>query len=380
MGAAVSLAAAFLICTLVFLIPSSSYVDDPADINALKKTREIMKYVDERFLGEFDRQELADYMYLGLVSGLDDPYSTYFTKSEYEDVSMKQHGEYRGIGVTVATRAEDGALQITSVTPGGPSERAGVKADDLILSIDGQDFSEKPSSDAVEYIRELDADSLELTVYREETKEELTFTIPMEALEAYSVYSSMAEEGIGYIQITSFTGKTQDQFKDAMEDLKKQGMKALIVDLRGNLGGLVVAVRGVLESFMPEGLLYYTEDKYGNRVEYSCEGTNVLDIPMAVLVNKNTASASEIFSGAVKDHKVGTLIGTVTYGKGIVQDSYVLADGSVLRITTSHYYTPNGVDIHKHGITPDIEVENPDGADLQYKKAVQVLKEEMQDI
>lgn len=368
---------AILIVFLVLLAPYHSYVDDPTSLNAGKKTKEIMSYIDRYFLGETDKKTMADYMYLGLVAGLEDPYSTYYTKEEYDDISMGQQGDYRGIGITISTRVEDGALIITSVTENGPSERAGVLAGDLILKMDGQDFSKASSSEAVEYVRGLEADSMELTVYREDTGEELTFEIPLETLEAYSVKYRMLDDGIAYVNISSFTARTFEQFQEARTDLEEQGMKAMIVDLRGDLGGLVSAVRDVLTSFMPEGLLFYTEDKNGNRNEYFSKGENVLGIPMAVLVNNKTASASEIFAGAVQDHEVATIIGTVTYGKGIVQNSYELSDGSVLRITISHYYTPNGNDIHNQGITPDIQIENEEDEDTQYQKAVEILKNQL---
>ena len=376
-GAAVALTAAFLILLLIYLAPYHSYVEDPTGLNAGKKTKEIVSYIDQYFLGETDKKNMADYMYLGLVSGLEDPYSTYFTKEEYDDVSMNQHGDYRGIGITVSNRTEDGALIVTKVTENGPSERVGILTGDLILKINGEDFAKADPSEVVAYIRGLDADSVELTVYRENTGEELTFEIPMETLEDYSVKYKMMDDGIGYVYISSFTARTFEQFEEARTDLESQGMKALIVDLRGDLGGLVSAVKDVLNGFMPEGLIFYTEDKYGNRNEYFSKGEHVWDVPMAVLVNNRTASASEIFAGAVQDHEVATIIGEVTYGKGIVQNAYKLSDGSVLRITVSHYYTPNGNDIHKAGITPDILIENEDGKDTQYQRAVEILKKQL---
>lgn len=375
LGAVCAVIVMILIRQAVVYLPVSPYVTDPDSLSASKKTRQIMRYVDRYYLGDVDRQQLADTMYLGLVAGLGDPYSTYFTKDEYETVTMTQHGEYRGIGITITTRAEDGLLQILAVTPDGPAEKAGVKDGDLIRKINGEDFSHATTSEAADAIRGIEEDTLELTVYRESTEEELTFTISMEKLESYSVRETMLEDGIGYIEITSFTTLTAKQFDEARKTLEEEGMKALIVDLRVNRGGLVSGVYDTLNSFMPEGLLFYTENKNGSRKEFSSKGENVLEVPMAVLVSENTASAAEIFSGAVKDHDVAVLIGTVTFGKGIVQDSYVLADGSVLKLTVSHYYTPNGTDIHTFGITPDIEIENTEEEDLQFEKAVEILKE-----
>ena len=375
LGAAVALAAAFLVVGIIIWKPVSGSVQDPSSMDAYKKIRELENCIDRNYLGEIDKQTLADYMYLGLVTGLGDPYSTYFTKEEYDGVNRTQQGEYRGIGVTISNREEDSALIITGVTENGPAQRAGIEAGDQILAIDGTDYSHATSSEAAEYIRSLKTDSVELTVYRESEEKERTFTVPLEALEAYSVGYAMLDDQIGYIAISSFTAVTPKQFEEARKELEGEGMKALIVDLRNNQGGLVSSVHGVLNSFMPEGLLFYTEAKDGTGNQYYSDGSNPLTIPLAVLVNENTASASEIFAGAVKDYELGTLIGTVTFGKGIVQNAYSLSDGSVVRLTISHYYTPNGNDIHEKGITPDIELENSETEDLQFDKAVEVLEE-----
>ena len=376
-GAAAAAVLILVIRQAVLWLPVSASVDDPASMAAVKKTHEITHYIDEVYLGDIDKQKLTDYMYLGLLTGLEDPYSTYYTKAEYDEINMSQQGEYRGVGITIATREEDGALMIVDVISGGPAEAAGLLPGDEILKIDGNNFKNASSSAVVDYVRSLETDSAVFTVLREDTAEELEFTVKIEKLEALSVAYSMLEDNIGYIQVSSFTAVTAKQFDDARKSLEEDGMKALVIDLRNNQGGLVNAVYDMLCSMMPEGLLFYTESKDGTRKEYSCEGENPLEIPMAVLVNDKTASASEIFAGAVKDYGVAKIIGTVTYGKGIVQNAYILSDGSVIRLTVSHYYTPNGNDIHKHGITPDLEVTNPTGADLQLNKALDYLKEEI---
>ncbi len=286
LGAVCAVIVMFIIRQAVVYLPVSPYVTDPDSLAAGKKTRQIMRYVDHYYLGDVDRQQLADTMYLGLVAGLGDPYSTYFTKDEYEAVTMTQHGEYRGIGITITTRAEDGLLQILTVTPGGPAERAGIKDGDLIRKINGEDYSEAATSEASEYIRGIEEDTVELTVYRESTKEELTFTVNLEKLESYSVRGMMLEDEIGYIEITSFTTLTAKQFDEVRKSLEEEGMKGLIVDLRSNRGGLVSGVYDTLNSFMPEGLLFYTENKNGSRKEFNSRGNNVLEVPMAVLVSE----------------------------------------------------------------------------------------------
>ena len=206
----------------------------------------------------------------------------------------------------------------------------------------------------------------------------------MTGVEIPSVSSEMLEENIGYIKISKFTGVTYEQYHAAFEKLKEQGAKQLIVDLRNNPGGLMTAVCDVLREILPEGLIVYTEDKYGNRVEETCDGKSPLNMPLVVLVNEGSASASEIFAGAVQDHKVGTIVGTTTYGKGIVQTVRQLSDGSAVKLTVSKYYTPNGNNIHEVGIQPDVEVELSDDVtdlsqveqsqDNQLQKALEVVR------
>ena len=190
-----------------------------------------------------------------------------------------------------------------------------------------------------------------------------------------SVNSRMLENQVGYIQITEFTGVTASQFQTAYEELTAQGMQKLVIDLRGNPGGLVDSVCDTLSQILPEGVIVYTEDKNGNRSERDCAGESPIDIPLAVLVNEESASASEIFAGAVKDYEIGTIVGTTTYGKGVVQNTFRLSDGSVIRLTIAHYYTPEGNDINGVGITPDVEVEQSEDSetDVQLEKALEVL-------
>ena len=186
----------------------------------------------------------------------------------------------------------------------------------------------------------------------------------------------MLNETDAYLAISQFTGLTSDQFASVYQDLKNQGMQRLIIDLRGNPGGLLSAVCDTLRQILPEGLIVYTEDKQGDREEYTCDGETPLDIPLVVLVNENSASAAEIFTGAVKDYGIGAIVGQQTFGKGIVQDFYGLPDGSVVKLTVAHYYTPNGNDIHGVGIAPDVTVEQPEDSetDVQLQKALEVLR------
>lgn len=377
-GVAACAAVVLLIWCLFLLLPLGNAPDSPDSLQAWKKIREIEELIDEQYLGEVDEQKLTDYMYLGLVAGLEDRYSTYFTKEQYEELSRSQEGQYEGIGITLAQREEDGRLQVLECVEDSPADRAGIRAGDLITGIDGADTEGMTSSQAVERIQGAEAGSVTLTLFREETEETLEVTVSRENVEMPSVESLLLDGGTGYIRITEFTRVTPDQFREAFSALESQGMERLVIDLRDNPGGLVDSVCDTLGQILPEGVIVYTEDRYGNRRERDCEGESPIDIPLAVLINENSASASEIFAGAVQDYGIGTLVGTVTYGKGIVQNVFQLSDGSVIRLTVSHYYTPLGNDINGVGISPDIAVEQPENSerDVQLEEALKVLTEE----
>ena len=193
-------------------------------------------------------------------------------------------------------------------------------------------------------------------MFRENEEKSREISVDVTDVELPSVFGEMLDKKTGYIQITQFTGVTPQQYKDMFAELKDKGMERLVIDLRDNPGGLLTSVCDILREILPEGLIVYTEDKYGNREEETCDGKHQLDMPLAVLVNENSASASEIFAGAVQDHEVGTIVGTTTYGKGVVQELRQLSDGSAVKLTVSNYYTPNGNSINKVGIKPDVEV------------------------
>lgn len=238
----------------------------------------------------------------------------------------------------------------------GPGDNAGLKAGDIISGIDGTDITEKDVSEIVDMIRGSGKEKVVLTVHRQNVENAMEVTVEITDVELPSVFSEMLENQTGYIRISQFTDVTPDQYEKAFSDLKDQGMEKLVVDLRGNPGGLLTSVCAILNSILPEGLIVYTEDKYGNRSEERSEGKTPLDMPFAVLVNENSASASEIFAGAVQDYGIGIIVGTVTYGKGVVQELRPLSDGSAVKLTVSDYYTPKGNSINEVGIKPDVEV------------------------
>ena len=260
-----------------------------------------------------------------------------------------------GIGILMEKNKE-GGVKIVECYEGGPGEKAGLEEGDIISAIDGEDITEDEVSDVADIVRNSDKDSVVLTVHREGAEDAMEITVPVTDVELPSVFHEMLDSKIGYIRITQFTGVTGEQYQEAFDDLQKQGMEKMIVDLRDNPGGLLDSVCDVLRKILPEGLIVYTEDKDGNREEEKCDGKNELRIPLAVLVNESSASASEIFAGAVQDYGIGTIIGTTTYGKGVVQSIRQLSDGSAIKLTVANYYTPKGNNINKTGIKPDIEV------------------------
>jgi carboxyl-terminal processing protease len=358
-------------------LPWSPEVKKADDLLMLRKINSAIGTIRDNYAGDIDEKRIADYMFVGMIAALDDPYAAYYTKEDYENVLKNQQGHYSGIGITVTNRVEDDALIVAGVAEEGPAYRAGVMAEDEIISINGTSAKGMTSTEAVEFIQNSEDSTVELEVYRASSDETLKFELEIEEIDSTSVYGGITEDNIGLIGITTFAGNTAEQFKEVYDKAVDAGMEKLIIDLRDNGGGLVSAVCDTLRQILPEGVIVSMIDKNGDKKEYMCDGENELDMPLVVLVNENTASASEIFAGAVQDYGKGTVIGVQTYGKGIVQDSYTLSDGSVIKITVAHYYTPNGNDIHEKGITPDIVVENKEDSkeDQQLLRAVEYLEE-----
>ena len=326
-----------------------------SDLAFTQKIKYLENMIDEEYLGEISTDKLEEGVYAGLIYGLGDVYSRYYTKDEYEQESVTTEGSYVGIGVAMQ-KYTAGGVQIVECYKGSTAEEAGVKVDDVITAINGEDITDTELQDVVSMIKDNEDKDVVLTVQRkgEDTQE---ITVKVSNMELPSVFGEMLDENTGYIQITEFKGVTVEQYEEVFADLKEQGMERLVVDLRDNPGGLLNVVCDILRDILPEGLIVYTEDKNGNRSEETCDGKNPLDMPLAVLVNGNSASASEIFAGAVKDYGLGTIVGTTTYGKGVVQSIRQLSDGSAVKLTIANYYTPKGNSINKTGIRPDVEVE-----------------------
>lgn len=349
------------------------------------KITEIETLVQKYYLNEIDTEQVENYLYKGMIAGLDDAYAAYYTKEEYQSMMDSTNGSYYGIGVEMSQNMTTGIITITRVFEGSPAEEAGLLPGDVIYKVQDTEVTGEDLTKVVSMVKGAEGTTVPISVAREGESDYLTFDVERRTIEISTVEHRMLDGNIGYISIASFDDVTVNQFLTALEDLENQGETALIIDLRNNGGGLVSSAGSILDRLLPEGLIVYTEDKYGNREELKSDAENYFDKPLAVLVNGNSASASEIFAGAIKDYGLGTLVGTQTFGKGIVQKVYPLSDGTAVKLTVSKYYTPKGNNIHGIGIVPDVEVELdadvanaitiPEEKDNQLQKAVEILTE-----
>jgi len=322
------------------------------------KLEDIQDILDENFYFDEDEQAKQDGLIKGYMEGLDDPYSVYYTKEEYAEFMEDTEGEYVGVGVQVSQNMDTKVITVVKVFDGSPAKNAGIEAQDVITEVDGEDVGEQELDAVVDKIRGVEGTEVSITVYRRSDAKDHEYTMKREKVENPTVEYKMLDNNIGYIQVSSFYEVTAKQFIDAVGDLNVQGMEGLIVDLRDNGGGLLNIAVEMLDFMLPEGKIVYTEDKNGNIIDsYSSTDEQQFTKPLVLLVNEYSASASEIFAGAIKDYGIGTLVGHTTYGKGIVQRLFPLDDGSAVKVTIAKYFTPNGNDIHKVGIKPDVEVE-----------------------
>ena len=320
-------------------------------------------------------------MYRGLLSALEDPYSVYYSSEELTELMQQSEGVYYGIGAVMGMDAETSLPRISRIIKNSPAEDADLRANDLIYEVDGNAIYGLTLNEIVGKIKGPEDTKVTLTIIREGASDYLEVELTRRKVESPTVEYEMMEEGMAYIQVTEFDDVSIKQFSQALEEAREAGMKGLVLDLRGNPGGNVTAVVEMCRMLLPQGMIVYTEDKYGHKSEYTCDGSKELEVPLVVLVDSNSASASEIMAGAIKDHGIGTLVGTTTYGKGIVQQIIPFQDGSAVKVTISAYYTPNGNNIHGIGIAPDVECPfdgeayygSEDHPDNQLEKGKEVL-------
>lgn len=328
---------------------------------------------------EIDEDVLIDGIYSGYASALGDPYTVYYDKEETKALLETTSGEFSGIGATMSKNINSGEITVVNVYEDSPADKAGLKAGDILYQVDGKDAEGQELDTVVSWIKGEKGTDVAIKVMRAGEAVETVAT--RDVIQVQTVRYEMKEDSIGYIMVSEFDDVTYDQFKEALDDLEAQGMQRLVIDLRGNPGGNLTTVTDMLKILLPEGTIVSTEDKYGNVEEVACDGKNEFTKPLAVLVNQYSASASEIFAGAVQDYGTGQIVGMTTYGKGVVQQLMDLNDGTYLKLTIAEYYTPSGRSINGEGVTPDVEVEyeyNADDpqADNQLEKAMEIVREE----
>ncbi|MBQ7535444.1 MAG: S41 family peptidase [Stomatobaculum sp.] len=359
---------------------------NPKDLDYDKidgKIRLLQKVINKNYLFDEDPEAVENSIYAGMMEGLGDPYSVYYTEEEYKKLTEDSSGTYSGIGALLQQNPDTGICTIIKVFKGSPAEEAGLKNDDILYKVDGKEITGQDLDYFVTtYIRGEEGTDVEITVLRGDKLEEITMKVTRRSIDVPTVEYEMKDNDTGYIQISEFEMVTADQFKEAVTALQEQGMKRLIIDLRNNPGGIVQTCVEMLDYMLPDGLLVYTAGRSGVGEKYYSKDGHDVNIPTVLLVNGNSASCSEIFAGAYKDFGRAQLVGTQTFGKGIVQFVIPLGDGSAVKVTTQHYYTPDGFDLHGTGIAPDVEIKAEEGdtlngeKDAQLEKALELLKKQ----
>ena len=378
-GAAISFLLLIMVLVTTAFVDKYHYVD--------KKLQAIEAVLKNYYVGDIDEQKLEEGIYRGFVAGIGDTYTSYYTAEEYASFKEKSSGVYAGIGIQMTLQTYDNSIEVTEVFEGSPAEKAGIKPKDRIIKaagkrITGDDFSILPT-----LVKGTPGTTVDITIYRPEEDKYYDLTIERASVASPTVYFRMLNEEIGYIQITQFEAITYDQFKIALDRLNKEAAKGLVLDLRNNPGGLLNSVEQIADELVPQGIVVSTKDKQGKGSEYLADD-KYTNIPMVVLINGNSASASEVLAGALKDYNRAELIGTTTFGKGVVQTIVPLTDGSAVKLTTSQYFTPSGVCIQGIGIAPDYEVklstqkilkgrELTDTEDDQLQAAIKVITDKI---
>ncbi len=343
--------------------------------------------INDYYMDEVATEDLRIGAYKGLMEGLGDPYSCYYTAEEYKDLMESSSGVYCGIGAVVQQNAKTMLITIVKPYVDAPAYKAGMLPGDIIYMVDGVDVTGMEIDSVVAMMKGEAGTIVKVTVVRDGVADPIELTITRDVIEVETIEHEMLANKIGYILISQFDEVTPGQFKDAIEQLEADGMKGLIIDLRDNPGGLLDAVVEMLDYVLPKGLIVYTEDKYGNKQEYKGNDNHELELPIVVMINGNSASASEIFAAAMQDYEKATLVGTTSFGKGIVQSIIPISDGTAIKLTVSKYFTPNGICIHGTGVIPDVEVDLAEELkqkvvieheeDNQLAEAIKVLKKQL---
>ena len=352
-------------------VNAAGYEDMLKVYKKYSKLEEIYSYIDENYYTDVDDDKLMEGIYSGLVKALDDPYSSYMSKDKFREWNSDISGEFGGIGVTF-TKDDNGEFLIVSVIDDTPAYKAGIRAGDTIEAVDGKTYEDM--NDIVAVIRGKEGTSLKLTYKRDDSKK--TVTIVRDTIQIESVKSEIRKDNIGYIRISSFIETTAEDFKKALSEMESAKVKGMVIDIRNNGGGLVNEGLEVADELLGKCTLVCYVDNKGNKT-YSYSDKDKTDIPYVLLVDGATASTSEILTAAVRDNNGGKIVGTKTFGKGIIQNTSQFKDGSALKLTVMQYLSPDGNEIHKKGVKPDyvVKLKKNDDTDYQLNKAVELLKQ-----
>lgn len=366
------------------------------------KSKRLQSIIDSYFLFDQDKQRMEEYIYKGLMAGLDDPYSVYYTEEEFEELMEDTTGEYCGIGALVSKSMTTGVVSISKVFKGTPAEEAGIRSGDIFYEVDGVEVTADLDLDILvkQHVKGEEGTTVHLKMFRPSTEDYVDFDVVRRKIEVPTVENRMLQDDMGYISVSQFDDVTTQQFIQAIDGMEAQGMKGLIIDLRGNPGGVLDVAVDMLDYLLPDNLTEYskgkkntlivsTADKNEEGESYYGDDGHSVDFPIVILQDGTSASASEVFAGAMRDYDRAKLVGTTSFGKGIVQTLLPLGDGSAIKLTTAHYYSPSGFDLHGVGLEPDVEItfeypedlgedeELTDEMDNQLQKGIEVLKDMM---
>lgn len=376
-GALVGALVTLLLTGIVFF----GFGHNVVSLGTVYKLSQLKGLIDENYLGKADGEELKEGLYKGYLEALDDPYSIYYDAQETKQLNERLSGQFNGIGALLTQDKDTGVITLIRIYKDSPAMDAGLKDGDILYQIEGRDVTGEDLNKVVNDIKGDRGTKVNLTVIRGSDDQQITVNVTRDVVEKQTVDSRMLEDGIGYLAVSEFDSVTYSQYKEALDDLENQGAGSLVIDLRNNPGGNLDIVCEMLDLILPKGVIVYTEDKNGERKEYTSDSNQQVKMPIAVLMNGQSASASEIFAAAVQDYDRGQIVGTQSYGKGVVQKLYDLMDGSCVKLTSAEYFTPEGRKINGKGVTPDVEVEyeydpNHPEADNQLEKAIETLKTE----
>ena len=348
-----------LILSIFLVMPTEIFGEERIPAENIEEFVEVYKRIKEQYVDVVDDEKLFDMAIQGMVSGLD-PHSSYLSQDDFNELKIGTTGKFGGLGIEITT--EDSFVKVITPIDDTPAQRIGIQAGDLIIDVGGESLKDLPISDAVKLMRGEPGTSVEITVIRKEAKEPLKFNITREIIISKGVKSYLFDRKIGYVRLSNFQSNSTNDIKDAIYDLNRESnnkMEGLIIDLRNNPGGVLGTAVGISDLFLTQGKIVYTKGRtYKSRLEYFASPQDIIDgLPLVVLINEGSASASEIVAGALQDHKRAIIMGTRSYGKASVQTIQELNDGSALKLTTARYYTPLGNDIHENGIQPDMIIE-----------------------